>query len=72
MQAYRNHPLYVIERWLKKYEILYPRGPVVGFCSGHPVYPRTCVQTLHKKERWLHEGLQVKADEVPVKVLPSR
>lgn len=68
-QAYRNHPLYVIERWLKKYEILYPKGPVVGFCSGHPVYPRTCVQTLHKKERWLREGLQVKADEVPVKIL---
>lgn len=68
-QAYRNHPLYAIERWLKKYEILYPRGPIVGFCSGHPVYPRTCVQTLHKKERWLREGQEVKADEVPVKIL---
>ncbi|KAL3634209.1 hypothetical protein CASFOL_021263 [Castilleja foliolosa] len=68
-QAYRNHHLYVIERWLKKYEILYPKGPVLGFCSGHPVYPRTCVQPLHTKERWLREGLQVKADEVPVKVL---
>ncbi|KAK6125882.1 hypothetical protein DH2020_040370 [Rehmannia glutinosa] len=68
-QAYRNHHLYVIERWLKKYEILYPKGPVLGFCSGHSVYPRTCVQTLHTKERWLREGLQVKAGEVPVKVL---
>ncbi|KAI3451288.1 hypothetical protein Pfo_007953 [Paulownia fortunei] len=68
-QAYRNHHLYVIERWLKKYETLYPKGPVLGFCSGHAVYPRTCVQTLHTKERWLHEGLQVKAGEVPAKVL---
>ncbi|CAA0831228.1 DNA repair protein Rad4 family [Striga hermonthica] len=68
-QAYRGHHLYVIERWLKKYEILYPKGPVLGFCSGHAVYPRTCVQTLHTKERWLREGLQVKAGEVPVKVL---
>ncbi|GER34855.1 DNA repair protein Rad4 family [Striga asiatica] len=68
-QAYRGHHLYVIERWLKKYEILYPKGPVLGFCSGHAVYPRTCVQTLHTKDRWLREGLQVKAGEVPVKVL---
>ncbi|PIM99605.1 hypothetical protein CDL12_27898 [Handroanthus impetiginosus] len=67
-QAYRTHHLYVIERWLKKYEILYPKGPVLGFCSGHPVYPRACVQTLHTKERWLREGLQVKAGEVPAKV----
>ncbi|XP_051141055.1 DNA repair protein RAD4 [Andrographis paniculata] len=68
-QAYRNHHLYVIERWLKKYEVLYPKGPVLGFCSGHPVYPRTCVQLLHTKERWLREGKQVKAGEVPVKIL---
>ncbi|CAA3027238.1 DNA repair RAD4 isoform X1 [Olea europaea subsp. europaea] len=68
-QAYKNHHLYAIERWLKKYEIMYPKGPVLGFCSGHPVYPRTCVQTLHTKERWLREGLQVKVDELPAKVL---
>ncbi|KAL6560827.1 hypothetical protein OROHE_006004 [Orobanche hederae] len=68
-QAYRNHHLYVIERWLKKYEILYPKGPVLGFCGGHAVYPRTCVQPLHTKERWLREGLQVKSGEVPAKVL---
>ncbi|KAH6784518.1 hypothetical protein C2S52_009477 [Perilla frutescens var. hirtella] len=68
-QAYRNHHLYVIERWLKKYQILYPKGPVLGFISGHAVYPRACVQTLHTKQRWLREGLQVKAGEVPAKVL---
>ncbi|XP_059623197.1 DNA repair protein RAD4 [Cornus florida] len=68
-QAYKNHHLYAIERWLTKYEILYPKGPILGFCSGHPVYPRTCVQTLHTKERWLREGLQVKANELPAKEL---
>ncbi|XP_031094662.1 DNA repair protein RAD4 [Ipomoea triloba] len=68
-QAYRTHQLYAIERWLNKYQILYPKGPVLGFCSGHPVYPRTCVQTLHTKERWLRDGLQVKANELPAKVL---
>ncbi|XP_055961422.1 DNA repair protein RAD4 isoform X2 [Mercurialis annua] len=68
-QAYKNHQLYTIERWLTKYQILHPRGPVLGFCSGHPVYPRACVQTLKTEQRWLREGLQVKNNENPAKVL---
>ncbi|EPS64981.1 hypothetical protein M569_09796, partial [Genlisea aurea] len=68
-QAYRNHQLYAIERWIKKYEVLHPKEPVLGYCGGHPVYPRTCVQKLHTKEMWLREGLQVKAGESPAKVL---
>lgn len=68
-QAYKNHPLYALERWLTKCQILHPRGPILGFCSSHPVYPRTCVQVLRTKERWLREGLQLKANELPAKVL---
>ncbi|XP_068659327.1 DNA repair protein RAD4 isoform X2 [Aristolochia californica] len=68
-QAYKNHHLYALERWLTKYQILHPKGPVLGFCSGHPVYPRTCVQNLQSKQRWLREGLQVKANEKPAKVV---
>ncbi|XP_039027262.1 DNA repair protein RAD4 isoform X2 [Hibiscus syriacus] len=68
-QAYKNHALYALERWLTKYQILHPKGPILGFCSGHPVYPRTSVQTLKTKERWLREGLQIKGNEVPAKIL---
>ncbi|XP_010558600.1 PREDICTED: DNA repair protein RAD4 isoform X2 [Tarenaya hassleriana] len=68
-QAYKNHELYAIEKWLRKNQILHPKGPILGYCSGHPVFPRTCVQTLRTKERWLREGLQVKPDEVPEKIL---
>lgn len=67
-QAYKNHALYALERWLTKYQILHPRGPILGYCSGHPVYSRTCVQTLKPRQRWLREGLQVKGNEIPVKV----
>ncbi|XP_028799917.1 DNA repair protein RAD4-like [Neltuma alba] len=70
-QAYRSHPLYAIEKWLTKYQVLHPKGPILGFCSGLPVYPRTCVQTIKTKGRWLREGLQVKASEHPAKVLKS-
>ncbi|XP_058078381.1 DNA repair protein RAD4 isoform X3 [Magnolia sinica] len=67
--AYKNHQLYAIERWLTRYQILHPKGPILGYCSGHPVYPRTCVQTLQTKHRWLREGLQVKENECPAKVV---
>ncbi|XP_050946372.1 DNA repair protein RAD4 isoform X2 [Cucumis melo] len=68
-QAYKNHRLYALEKWLTKYQILHPKGPVLGFCSGYPVYPRTCVQVLKTKQKWLREGLQVKSNELPVKEL---
>lgn len=68
LQAYKNHRLYALEKWLTKYQTLHPKGPVLGFCSGHPVYPRTCVQTLQTKQKWLREGLQVKSNELPAKV----
>eukprot|EP00268_Persea_americana_P044800 TRINITY_DN4533_c0_g1_i2.p1 TRINITY_DN4533_c0_g1~~TRINITY_DN4533_c0_g1_i2.p1 ORF type:complete len:708 (-),score=186.07 TRINITY_DN4533_c0_g1_i2:263-2386(-) len=68
-QAYRNHHLYAIERWLTKYQILHPKGPILGYCSGHPVYPRTCVHTLQTKQRWLRDGLQIKENESPAKVV---
>ncbi|XP_062107517.1 DNA repair protein RAD4 [Humulus lupulus] len=68
-QAYKNHHLYAIEKWLNKYQVLHPKGPILGFCSGHPVYPRACVQTLKTKDRWLRDALQVKVKELPVKEL---
>lgn len=68
-QAYKNHHLYAIERWLTKNQTLNPRGPVLGYCSGHPVFPRSCVQILQTKHKWLREGLQVRANEVPAKVV---
>ncbi|KGN51059.1 DNA repair protein RAD4 isoform X2 [Cucumis sativus] len=68
-QAYKNHRLYALEKWLTKYQILHPKGPVLGFCSGYPVYPRTCVQVLKTKHKWLREGLQVRSNELPVKEL---
>lgn len=71
-QAYRTHHLYVLERWLKKYETVYPKGPVLGYCSGQPVYRRNSVQTLHTSDRWLREGRKVKPGELPAKIVKSR
>ncbi|KAI8057671.1 Rad4 beta-hairpin domain 3-domain-containing protein [Syncephalis plumigaleata] len=57
---FNNHPLYVLERHLKKFEVLYPREPIIGHIRGEPVYPRSCVQQLHTTETWLREGRQLK------------
>ncbi|KAJ4760239.1 DNA repair protein complementing XP-C cells [Rhynchospora pubera] len=67
--AYKNHHLYAIEKWLTKNQTLYPRGPVLGYCSGNPVYPRSCVQILQTRQKWLREGLQVRANQLPAKVV---
>ncbi|PAN35381.1 hypothetical protein PAHAL_6G204200 [Panicum hallii] len=66
-QAYKDHHLYALEKWLHKNQILHPKGPVLGFCKGHPVYPRSCVQTLQSRHGWLREGLQIRENELPAK-----
>uniref|UniRef100_A0ACD6AK52 Uncharacterized protein n=1 Tax=Avena sativa TaxID=4498 RepID=A0ACD6AK52_AVESA len=68
-QAYKDHHLYALEKWLHKNQVLHPKGPVLGFCKGHPVYPRSCVQTLQSRHGWLLEGLQVRENESPAKVV---
>ncbi|KAF7100728.1 hypothetical protein CFC21_102206 [Triticum aestivum] len=68
-QAYRDHHLYALEKWLHKNQVLHPKGPVLGFCKGHPVYPRSCVQTLQSRHGWLTEGLQVRENELPAKIV---
>ncbi|MCO5601952.1 hypothetical protein L7F22_056078 [Adiantum nelumboides] len=70
-QAYKNHHLYALERWLTKYQGLHPKGPILGYCAGHPVFPRACVQGLHTAERWLREGLKVRPHEVPAKIVKN-
>jgi hypothetical protein len=70
--AYKNHHLYVLEKWLTKYETLYPKGPVIGYCAGQPVYRRACVQTLHTTNRWLRECRKLRVVESAAKIVKSR
>ncbi|CAI7887099.1 unnamed protein product [Closterium sp. NIES-53] len=71
-QAYRSHPLYVLERWLGAYQCLRPRGPVLGVCGGEAVFPRACVQQLRSRHQWLKEGRRVRDGEAPVKTLTRK
>jgi hypothetical protein len=46
LSAFKTHPLYCLERFVHKYEALYPRGPVLGEFKGQPIYPRSCVRKV--------------------------
>ncbi|OZJ04548.1 hypothetical protein BZG36_02695 [Bifiguratus adelaidae] len=72
MAGFNNHPLYALERHLKRYEILYPREPVIGHWKGEPIYPRANVKRLCTAETWLKEGRVVKPGEQPLKHVKSR
>ena len=67
--GYRNHPLYVIEKFVKKYELIYPKddSQVIGKIKGQNVYPISNLRDLHTRERWYKLGYVVKAGETFVK-----
>ena len=71
--AFRNHPLYVLEKHLLKYQGIYPpEVPPLGFFKDQPVYPRDCVQLLCSRETWLRKARTVKLNETPYKIVTAR
>lgn len=48
----KNHPIFILESDLKKYEVLHPKD-VAGFFENEPVYFRKNVQKIRSKEAWL-------------------
>ncbi|KAK3585967.1 hypothetical protein CHS0354_038511 [Potamilus streckersoni] len=70
---FKNHPLYVLQRHLLKFEAIYPDTSIpVGYVRGEPVYARECVHVLHSRENWLKEGRSVKIGETAYKMVKSR
>ncbi|KAF9953390.1 hypothetical protein BGZ72_005461 [Mortierella alpina] len=70
---FNNHPIYALERHLKKTEVLHPRLPVLGHIRGEAIYPRSCVKHVRSKENWLKRARTVKSEElIPVKWVKSR
>jgi hypothetical protein len=70
--AFKNHKLYALERFLLKFEAIHPRGPILGYCKGEPVFRRDCVQALRSRESWIKEGRSIKPDEVCAKSVLRR
>jgi hypothetical protein len=80
---FKGHRLYCLEMHLTNTEALNPKGlaillffgnrltssigPILGYCKGQPVYPRSCVKPLHTRDAWLKMARVVEADAEPVK-----
>ncbi|CAP66550.1 uncharacterized protein PODANS_4_9400, partial [Podospora anserina S mat+] len=75
---FRDHPVYALERHLRRNEVLVPGAQVsgtVGSAGGRGglerIYRRRDVKVARTREKWFRLGRVVKGGEVPVKVLPK-
>ena len=75
MSEIKNHPLWVVDRFLSRSQIIHPRHPVKGFIAGEAVFPRSCVKELKSAERWKSECRRRVTDEsldAPIRKVHSR
>jgi len=56
MDEFKNHPLYVLERHLKKTECIKSKETILGHFRGEPVFPRGSVKILRSLPAWLKQA----------------
>ncbi|KAI1356199.1 Rad4-domain-containing protein [Xylaria sp. FL0043] len=72
---FKDHPVYALERHLRRHEVLVPNASpsgTVGAGSRAPlekVYRRKDVRIARSKDKWYRLGREVRPDEIPVKFL---
>ncbi|KAF7553227.1 hypothetical protein G7046_g7156 [Stylonectria norvegica] len=78
VQDFKDHPVYALERHLRRHEVLVsgatPSG-TVGAGSRAPlerVYRRKDVRIARSADKWYRMGREVKHSEIPVKWLPKK
>lgn len=71
MAGFKDHPLYVLERHLKRDEVVEP--PVeLGKFRGEPVFPRANVLSLKTADNWMRQGRKVREGAQPLKWVKQR
>ncbi|CDR99787.1 hypothetical protein, partial [Sporisorium scitamineum] len=71
MNGFKDHPVYFLEKFLKRDEVVFPRRQIATF-QGTPVFSKSDVQTLRSSRQWYNEGRVVKDGEVALKFVKSR
>lgn len=75
---FKDHPVYALERHLRRTEVLVPEARSSGTVSAgskaplERVYRRRDVRIARSKERWYRLGRVVRDGEVAVKILPKQ
>jgi len=74
LAGFNNHPIYALERQLKKIEVLHPdaKNDTIGIFKDQKVYKREYVSICKSKEGWTKEGMVVKNGEMPIKFKKSQ
>uniref|UniRef100_V5EFH2 Uncharacterized protein n=2 Tax=Kalmanozyma brasiliensis (strain GHG001) TaxID=1365824 RepID=V5EFH2_KALBG len=71
MNGFKDHPIYFLEKFLKRDEVIFPRRQIATF-QGTPVFAKSDVQTLRSSRQWFNEGRVVKDGEAALKWVKSR
>ncbi|KAK3492817.1 uncharacterized protein B0T23DRAFT_338637 [Neurospora hispaniola] len=78
VQDFKDHPIYALERHLRRNEVLLPGAQSTGTVSAgskapvERIYRRKDVVVARSREKWFRLGRVVKPGEEPVKVLPPK
>ncbi|KAG8711078.1 hypothetical protein FRC09_020781 [Ceratobasidium sp. 395] len=69
--AFKNHPIYALERHLRKDEAIFPRNEIAHF-RGEPVFSRQNVLSLKPADGWMRQGRVLRAGMQPIKQSKAR
>ncbi|PWN18653.1 Rad4-domain-containing protein [Microstroma glucosiphilum] len=69
--GFKDHPVFTLERHLRRDEVLHPQVQV-GTFQGIPVFHRKNVVTLRSARQWYSEGRKVSEGEIAMKWVKSR
>ena len=72
LAGFKDHPLYVLERHIRKDQTIAPGTSELGRFRGDPVYSRSSVLGLKAAENWMRRGRTIKPGEQPLKFVKQR
>lgn len=78
VQDFKDHPVYALERHLRRNEVLAPDAKPSGTVGAGPkaplekIYRRKDVRIARSADKWYRLGRELKPGEVPVKWLPKK
>lgn len=78
VQDFKDHPIYALERHLRRAEVLVPDAMPSGTISAgtkgplEKIYRRKDVRIARSVDKWYRLGREVKPNEIPAKWLPKK
>ncbi len=75
---FKDHPIYALERHLRRHELLVPSAAIAGTVSAgsraplQRIYRRRDVRVAYSADKWFRTGRVVRPDSVPAKWLPKK